>query len=148
MNLRIRVIGQFLRIHPIPAATDDSAAQVAYENFVHKARQMAKPSLRAVVHDAWSTMFNATIDAFVFEDVALHVSSMLLSLFVVMWGFALQWRIFPSTIRGEPRIFWAAGLLGAAATAWALVAYHRRVQALVALADSELRGRAAQAAGP
>src|SRR6476620_5919020 len=34
MNLRIRVIGQFLRIHPLGAVTDDSAAQVAYENFV------------------------------------------------------------------------------------------------------------------
>ena len=83
-------------------------------------------------------MFGDTLDAYVFEDIALHLSSMLLSLFVVMWGFALQWRIFPTSIRGEPRVFWAAGLLGAAATAWALVGYHRRVQALVKLADREL----------
>jgi hypothetical protein len=148
MNLRIRVIGQFLRIHPIDAGTDDSAAQVAYENFVHKARQMAKPSLHAIVHDVRRAIFGATLNAFVFEDIALHVSTMLLSLFVVGWGFAIQWRIFPSNIQGEPRIFWAAGLLGVAATAWALVAYQRRVQALDELADDELKRRPARAAGP
>lgn len=148
MNLRIRVIGQFLRIHPIPAATDDSATQVAYENFVHKTRQMAKPSLRAIVHEAWKAMFGASLNAFVFEDIALHVSTMLLSLFVVMWGVALQFGLFPSNIGGEARIFGAAGLLGVAATTWAIVAYHRRVQALVTLADSELARLAAQPVGP
>jgi len=148
MNLRIRVIGQFLRIHPLGAVTDDSAAQAAYENFVHKARNMAKPSLLGLVGDGWSAMFDSTLDAYVFEDIALHVSSMLLSLFVAMWGFALQWRIFPSSIRGDPRVFWVAGFLGAAATAWAIVGYHRRVKALVILAESELKGRPAPAAAP
>ena len=148
MNLRIRVIGQFLRIHPLGAVTDDSAAQVAYENFVHKAREMAKPSWRAVVHDAWNSVFSPTINAFVFEDVALHASSMLLSLFVILWGGALYFDFFPSNIQGEPSVFWAAGFLGAAATLWALVAYHRRVKALVMLADSELKSRAVPAAVP
>ena len=82
MNLRIRVIGQFLReFQPIPAATDDSATQVAYENFVHKTRQMAKPSLRAIVNEAWKAMFGASLNAFVFrrhrpaclDDVAVAV---------------------------------------------------------------------------
>ncbi len=93
-------------------------------------------------------MLGDTLDAYVFEDSALHLSSMLLSLFVVMWGFAFQWRIFPTSIRGEPRVFWAAGLLGAAAMAWALVGYHRRVQALVEGADRELACQAPQTAVP
>jgi hypothetical protein len=140
MNLRIRVIGQFLRIHPLGAVTDDSAAQVAYENFAHKARNMAKPSPIGVLRDAWSELFDSTLDAYVFEDIALHASSMALSLFVAMWGFAIQWRFFPRTIGGAPAVFWVAGFLGAAATGWALFGYHRRVKALVLLAESEAKG--------
>jgi hypothetical protein len=148
LNLRIRVIGKFLRLHPLGAGVDDSAAQHAYEVFVDKARQMAKPSFHAVVRHIWSEIFGAKVDAFVFEDIALHVSTMLLSLFVVLWGVA-HWRgLFPGNIQGDPRVFWAAGLLGAAVSAWTLVAYHRRVKALDLLARSELKSRAAQVAVP
>lgn len=148
MNLRIMVIGQFLRINPIIAGTDDSALQPAYENFAQRARRMAKPSLCVVVHDASHSMFSATVNAFVFEDIALHVSTMLLSFFVVLWGVAIWFDYFPSNIQGEPGIFCTAGLLGLVSTASALVAYQRRVKALELLAAGELKDHIAQPAVP
>src|SRR5271165_6316276 len=65
MNLRIMVIGQFLRVSPHRAAMIDETQDQKYETFVHKVRRLPN------------------MDPFVFEEFALYWSTRLLSALVI-----------------------------------------------------------------
>ncbi len=164
LNLRIRVIGEFLRVTRNRAGLTDEDLNADYEKFAGKARHMGSLPISAIRHrievalrrwtraamtkpgltlnEAKTSVKDApTLDAFVFEDYALHVTTMALSLFVFILGVLIQYgyvAVSLSSLREEAGMFYIAGGLGVAATAGALLAYHRRLAAIEELADREI----------
>jgi hypothetical protein len=119
INLRIMVIGQFLRVNPDRAGVADEAQDLPYETFVDNLRR------------------SPNMDPFVFEDFALYWSSRLLSALVIVLGVLSQFRLFHNSIQGEPAIFYITGGLGVLAAIWAPLACRKRVAAIIELADKE-----------
>ncbi len=168
LNLRIRVIGEFLRVTRNRAGLTDEDLNADYEKFAGKARHMgslpislpisairhrievalrrwtraAMTKLGLTLNEAETSVKDApTLDAFVFEDYALHVTTMALSLFVFILGVLIHYgyvAVSLSSLREEAGMFYIAGGLGVAATAGALLAYHRRLAAIEELADREI----------
>ncbi len=117
LNLRIRVIGEFLRVTRNRAGLTDEDLNADYEKFAGKARHMgslpislpisairhrievalrrwtraAMTKLGLTLNEAETSVKDApTLDAFVFEDYALHVTTMALSLFMFNLGVRIQ----------------------------------------------------------
>jgi hypothetical protein len=168
LNLRMMVIGRYLQY---TAATHDSGAPVLeYEQFVERARNLTKALVKvgkqrrrlqraeekAKQPGGTFSVFSFAFNAFAFEDLALHLSSIILSSFVFLWGapaiptqllgyslpgFAVGWP--PRHVGG--RYFMMAGAAGFALSALAYWRYRRRLHALRGLVE-ELK--AEHAAGP
>jgi len=106
---------------------------------LHRWKTAAMTKLGLTLNEAKTSVEDApTLDAFVFEDYALNVTTMALSLFVVILGVLIDCGYIAGSLRGEADMSYIAGSLGVAATAGAFLAYHRRVAALEELADREI----------
>jgi len=116
LNLRILVIGSYLRmVHARQMAGENVEPNDAdYEDFAEEVRSMP-PS---------AGVSRKGLNAFVFEDRALHLSSAVLSLLVVAWG------IFAICESMTKFVLIAAGLLGFLVSLWARHIYRQHVDAL------------------
>ncbi len=134
LNLRIMVIGRYFQYVAATRGNEAEPRQAEYERFVERARNLTS-DLRQT-DDATPRTFSA----FAFEDLAQHLSSSILSLFVFLWGApsAFAGWLPPSVGAGVPRppadprgwFFIFAGTAGVILSECARRSYQRRLRAL------------------
>ncbi len=131
LNLRIMVIARYVQFVAATRGSTATPRQAEYEEFAEDARNMTsdlvkqgkQPQHRRAKH-RWSAL-----NVFSFEDLAQHLSSGILSLFVFLWGVSLLRQ------GGDWKFFMQAGAAGLALSALAYWEYQRRLRALCGLVE-------------
>lgn len=147
LNLRILVIGRYLRV--ATRGVDAAEREAEYERFAERARSLTKTQTRRgkeLRRQQRQQGGGRSFNAFAFEDLAQHLSSALLSLFVFLWGVPAALaslcsielpRLLTSGAARDSSgwFFIAAGIAGVALSLLAYWRYGRRLLALSGLAE-------------
>jgi hypothetical protein len=135
------VIGSYLQYAAATRGTAAAVFQGEYEQFAERARNLTqglvelgeeRPPAQRV--DQISGEHVKSFDVFSFKDLAQHLSSGILSLFVLLWG--MQFLIVPIQGGNDRSLpFIAAGALGIVLSWLAYLSYNRRLKALQGLVE-------------
>jgi len=144
LNLRIMVIARYFQFVSATRRNDAPVGEVEYEFFVEAARNLTGVLVTCGKDLQKKKRHGRVFSALSFEDVAQHLSSIVLSLLVFLWGMPLLLALsLPSKFRvagqaaAQPEIgAWAfvlAGLAGIVLSGLAQWRYRRRLTALYGL---------------
>jgi hypothetical protein len=142
LNLRIMVIGRYFQSVAARGDGNLSADDVRYEEFAERARNLTSALVRRgrrILRKRRPTN-GLRLNVFAFEDLAQHVSSIVLSSFVIAWGWPgipASWLGLATCSKNPGRwVFVGSGLVGVMLSAFALWRYRRRLAALCGLVEA------------
>ena len=116
LNLRIMVIGSFIRQYRDSGGSGDLQIDKKYEQFVQHAREK--------------------VGSFLLEDVALWITTVVMSFFVLAWGLLNLIGYIAPRPQWEPWALIASGLVGLIATRVLFALYRQRQAKITSLPGS------------
>jgi hypothetical protein len=148
------VIGRYLQYAAAIRGNSALALEAEYEQFAEHARGLTRSLITSGkerqqkrIEKEGPKEYEKTFSAFSYEDLAQHLSSILLSLFVFFWGLSL-WLAQPTATSIHPSqglmtrlnddgvFFMVAGLCGFGFSALSYWRYRRRLDALGHLVEA------------